>query len=67
MKNIAERDWATIVRARILLRDRLGRRPSVAEVNNKLKRVKKSGTKFKDISEDRILKAFQTGEEVRST
>ncbi|KAJ3873150.1 hypothetical protein F5051DRAFT_456181 [Lentinula edodes] len=64
VENIAERDWATIVRARILLRDRLGRRPSVAEVNNKLKRAKKSGTKFKDISEDRILKAFQTGEEL---
>ncbi|KAJ3855249.1 hypothetical protein EV368DRAFT_62632, partial [Lentinula lateritia] len=64
VKNIAERGWATIVRARLLLRDRLGRRPSVAEVNKKLKRAKKSATKLKGISEDRILKAFQTGEEL---
>lgn len=39
IKNIAEKGWAILVRARLTLRDRLGRDPSVDEVNDEARRV----------------------------
>lgn len=39
MVNIAEREWATVVRTRLLLKDQLGRKPTVAEVDAEVQRV----------------------------
>ncbi|KIK69096.1 hypothetical protein GYMLUDRAFT_67790 [Collybiopsis luxurians FD-317 M1] len=62
-ENTAQRDWGVVVRARILLRDELGRTPTVDEVKNKVMEGKVDKTKLKVVSQERVARAFRTGEE----
>ncbi|KIM73287.1 hypothetical protein PILCRDRAFT_731253 [Piloderma croceum F 1598] len=59
-KNIHEQGYGRNVRARITLRDQLGREPKVVEVEEA---IKDKGNKFKTISVDDVVRAYDCGDE----